>query len=97
MIMLIEQAEKKEDSSSKRYEISKWSFGDDILMTDSIEILCLYCHIVKVLYSIEILDDPQKNDELNTFSNFFNQEPIYNLTLEVYAILPCVCFFSALK
>ena len=73
VIMLIEQAEKKEDSSSKRYEISKWSFGDDILMTDSIEILCLYCHIVKVLYSIEILDDPQKNDELNTFSNFFNQ------------------------
>ena len=40
--MLIEQAEKKEDSSSKRYEISKWSFGDDILMTDSIEILCIY-------------------------------------------------------
>ena len=75
VIMLIEQAEKKEDSSSKRYEISKWSFGDDILMTDSIEILCIYiyCHIVKVLYSIEILDDPQKNDELNTFSNFFNQ------------------------
>ena len=33
MIMLIQHAEKKENSS-KRYEISKWSFGDDILVTD---------------------------------------------------------------
>ena len=32
----------------------------------------VHCHIA--LYSIEILDDPQTNNELNTFSNFFNQE-----------------------
>ena len=32
--MLIQQAEKKENSSSKRYETTKWSFGDAILMTD---------------------------------------------------------------
>ena len=32
---------------------------------------CVHCHIA--LYSIEIVDDPQTNDELNTFSNFFNQ------------------------
>ena len=32
--MLIQQAEKKENSYSKIYEMSKWSFGDAILMTD---------------------------------------------------------------
>ena len=32
--MLIQQAEKKENSSSKRYETTKWSFGDAILMSD---------------------------------------------------------------
>ena len=34
MIMLIQHTEKKENSSSKRYEKSKWSFGDAILVTD---------------------------------------------------------------
>ena len=34
MIMLIQHAEKKENSSSKRCEMSKWSFGDGILVTD---------------------------------------------------------------
>ena len=34
MIMLIHQVEKKENSSSKRFEMSKWSFDDAILMTD---------------------------------------------------------------
>ena len=34
MITLIQHAEKKENSSSKRYEMSKWSFGDAILVTD---------------------------------------------------------------
>ena len=65
MIMLIQQAEKKEKSSSKRYEMS---FGNAILMTNWNTV---YCH--HVLYSIEIVDDPQTNDELNTFSNFFTQ------------------------
>ena len=31
MIMLIQQAEDKENSSSKTYEMSKWSFDDAIL------------------------------------------------------------------
>ena len=34
MIMLIQHTEKKENSSPKRYETSKWSFGDAILVTD---------------------------------------------------------------
>ena len=42
MIMLIQEAEQKENSSSKRYEVRyEISFGDAILMTDLIEILCL--------------------------------------------------------
>ena len=34
MIMLIQHTEKKENSFSKRYETSKWSFGNAILVTD---------------------------------------------------------------
>ena len=34
MIMLIQHTEKKENSSSKRYETGKWSVGDAILVTD---------------------------------------------------------------
>ena len=34
MIMLIQHADKKENSSSKRYEMGKWSFSDGILVTD---------------------------------------------------------------
>ena len=41
MIMLIQHAEKKENSSSKRYEMSKWSFGDG-LVTDWNTV---HCHI----------------------------------------------------
>ena len=33
-IMLIQHAKKKENSSSKRYEMSKWSFANAILVTD---------------------------------------------------------------
>ena len=33
-IMLLQHTEKKENSSSKRYEMSKWSFGDAVLVTD---------------------------------------------------------------
>ena len=66
MIMLIQQAEKKENSSSKRYEMS---FGD--ANSDDWLKYCVYCY--HALYSIEIVDDPQANDELNIFLNFFNQ------------------------
>ena len=34
MIMLIQHVEKKENLSSKRYEMSKWIFADPILVTD---------------------------------------------------------------
>ena len=70
MIMLIQQEEKKENSSFKRHEMSKWSFGDAILMTDWNTVFTV---TLNVSYSTEILDDPQINVELNTFSNFFNQ------------------------
>ena len=42
--------------------------------------------------SIEIPDYTQINDELYTFSwTFLAKEPIYNLTLEIYASLPILC------
>ena len=68
MLMLIQQAEKKENSSPKKCEMRyEMSFGD----VDDWLKYCLYCH--HALYSVEIVDDSQTNDELNTFSNFFNQ------------------------
>ena len=70
MIMLIQQEEKKENSSFKRHEMSKWSFGNVILMTDWNTV---FTAILNFSYSTEILDDPQINVELNTFLNFFNQ------------------------
>ena len=42
MIMLIQHAEKKENSSSKRHEMSKWSFYNAILVTDWNTV---HCHI----------------------------------------------------
>ena len=44
--------------------------------------------------SIEIPDYAQINDELYIFSRtFLTKEPIYNLTLEIYASFPiCVLF-----
>ena len=67
MIMLIQYGEKKENSSSKRYEMSKWSFGDAILVTDWKTVPATFQFI-----SIEIPDDAQINVELYTFLNFFN-------------------------
>ena len=34
IMMLVQYVEKKENRSSKRYEMSKWSFGDATLMTE---------------------------------------------------------------
>ena len=67
MVMLIQYAEKNENSSSKRYEMSKWSFGDGILVTDCKTVPATFQFI-----SIEIPDDAQINVELYTFLNFFN-------------------------
>ena len=48
--------------------------------------------------SIEIPDYAPINDELYTFSRtFLSKEPIYNLTLEIYASFPiCVLFLLML-
>ena len=92
MIKLIQHAEKKEILSSKRYEMSKWSFGDGILMTDWNTV---HCHIA--LINIEILDYAQMNDELYTFyRTFLAKEPIYGLTLEIYASFPICMLFLLL-
>ena len=40
--MLIQHGKKKENSSSKRYEMSKCSFGDGIVVTDWNTV---HCHI----------------------------------------------------
>ena len=58
VIMSIQHAEKKENSPSKRYEMSKWSFGDGILVNDWNSTGTLH------FISIEIPDDTQINDEL---------------------------------
>ena len=65
MVMLIKYAEEKENSPSKRYEMSKWSSGNAILVTDWNTVLC---HIALLKFLMM-----QINDELHTFSNFSNQ------------------------
>ena len=94
MIMLIQHAEKRENSSSKSYEMSKWSFLAMVLW-ELIEILfTATLHFT----SIEIPDYAQVNDELYTFSRtFLAKEPIYKFTLEIYAsFLICVLFLLTL-
>ena len=66
MIMLIEHGEKKENLSSKIYEMSKWSFGNAIpVVTDWNTVHCATMHFI----SIKIPDNAQINDELYTFPN----------------------------
>ena len=66
MIMLIQHAEKKQNSPS--FEMDKWIFGITILVTDWKDVPATFYFIC-----IEIPDDAQTNAELYTFSNFFNQ------------------------
>ena len=59
---------------------------------------CVHCHIA--LSSTDILDDPQTNDELNTFSNFCNQGTNLQFDSKKYKqACQCVCcvflYFSA--
>ena len=68
-IMLVQHAKKEENSSSKRYKMSKWSFGDAILVTDWKTVPATF-HFI----SIEIPDNAQINVWLYTFLNFLNQE-----------------------
>ena len=85
MITLIQLTEKKEKSSEIRDVVLV------VLFWWLIEIYIVH------FISIEIPDIAQINDQLYTFSNFFNQEPIYNLTLEIYASFQmCVCYLLLL-
>ena len=78
----------------KRYEMSKWSFYNAILMADWSTTQCHILHFI----GIEIPDYAQINDELYTFSQtFLAKEPMYNLTLETSAsFLICVLFLLLL-
>ena len=66
--------------------MSKLSFSDVILVTDWNTVHCL-----------GIPNDAQINDELSQCIlswTFLTKEPIYNLSLEIYASFPiCVCCF----
>ena len=100
MIMLIQQAEKKENSSSKRYEMSKWSFGNAILMTDWKTVFSATLHFIVLKF---LMTHKQMMNWILS-QTFLTKEAIYNLNLEIYASLPmcvsvcvcvcvCVCFF----
>ena len=65
MIKLIQQADKKENSSSKIYEMSKWSFDNAIPVNDWNTVHCATMHFI----GIKTPDNAQINDELYTFSN----------------------------
>ena len=95
--MLIQQAEKKENSSSKRYEMSKWSFGNAILMTDWKTVFSATLHFIVLKF---LMTHKQMMNWILS-QTFLTNEAIYNLNLEIYASLPmcvsvCVCVsFSA--
>ena len=94
IITLIQQAEKKENLSCERKEIQFWRcYSGDwlkyVLFTATLHFI-----------SIEIPDDAQINDDLHTFSNFFNQgtntkfdsRNIFKLTYVcVYYFYYCCC------
>ena len=91
MIVLIQHAEKKENSYSKRYEMSKWNFGYAIPMTGWNTV---QCHIALYYY----WNSWQRTNEWWTVAilsrTFLTKEPICNLALEIYASFPkCVCYF----
>ena len=90
MIMLIHQVEKKENSSSKRFEMSKWSFDDAILMTDWNTVFTATLHFI----ALKSWMTYKQMMNWILAQTFLTKKPIYNLTLEIYASLPmCVCFF----
>ena len=71
MIILIQHAQREGNSSSKRYKMSKWSFGNASLVTDVKTATAIF-HFI----SIEIPDGVQINVELYTSWNFFTQGTI---------------------
>ena len=92
MIMLIQQAEKKENSSPKRYEMRyEISFGDAILMTDWNTVFSATMHFI--VLKLWTTHKQMMNWILSRI--FFTKEPAYNLSIEIYASLPmsvCVSF-----
>ena len=94
--MSVQQAEKKENSSSKRYEMSKWSFRNAILMADWNIVFTATLHFI--VLKLWMTHKQMMNWILSW--TFLTKEPIYNLTLEIYASLPmcvCVSFISAVS
>ena len=89
---LIQQAEKKEHSSFKRYEIRyEMSFGDAIVMTDWNTVFTATMHFI--VLRLWMTNKQMMNWILSR--TFLTKEPIYNLSLETYASLPmsvCVSF-----
>ena len=86
--MLIQEAEKKENSSSKRYEMS---FSDAILMTDWNTVFTATMHFI--VLKLWITHKQMMNWILS--QTFLTKETIYNLSIEIYASLPmsvCVSF-----
>ena len=90
--MLIQQAEKKENSSPKRYEMRyEISFGDAILMTDWNTVFSATMHFI--VLKLWTTHKQMMNWILSRI--FFTKEPAYNLSIEIYASLPmsvCVSF-----
>ena len=93
--MLIQQAEKKENSSSKRYEMRyEMSFGDAILMTDWNTVFTATMHfIVLKLW----MTHKQMMNWILSRTFLTKEKTIYNLTLEIYASLPMCVSFSAVS
>ena len=70
LIMLIQHTEKKENSSSKRYEMIKLSFGNAILVTGWKTVRLP--HFTLFITFTEIPDEAQIDVELYTLMNFLN-------------------------
>ena len=88
MIMLIQQVEKKENSSSKRCEMRRWSLCNAILMID-----WKYCSLPHcTLLVLKFWMTHKQMMDCILSRTFLTKELIYNLTLEIYGSLPmCMC------
>ena len=91
MNMLIQKAEKKENSSSMRFEMKyEMSFGDAVLMTDWNTVFTATMHFI--VLKLWMTHKQMMNWILSRI--FLTKEPVYNLSLEIYASLPMsVCVF----
>ena len=97
LIMLIQHTEKKENSSSERYEMSKLSFGDAILLVTDWKTAHATFHS-RTVYYIYWNSWWRTNRCWTLYSvELFKPTFLYNLTLEIYANFPmCACYFLSL-